>query len=241
MRMIFAATAAALMAVPAVAETLVASDFNGHRSFWMPGFVTKAGVSTSVYRDWSADDATFEVDDVTGDVLYSGRATNLGDSALQFDFAIELDYTENAGQEGYCQYGGAKIDCPGDVPVDEWSFYTFSSAILTGLGAMEGITASLSDHTNGVHLPQAGIGANAFDKTEPGFSAWFNWVVAGFGPQDSHYVFASSAARKHGDINIDLSGVPGKGGVSPVPLPAGLPLLIAGLGGLGLASRRKRA
>lgn len=44
----------------------------------------------------------------------------------------------------------------------------------------------------------------------------------------------------NGERGSQLAQVQVTADVAPVPVPAGLPLLLAGLGGLGLVARRKR-
>jgi hypothetical protein len=58
------------------------------------------------------------------------------------------------------------------------------------------------------------------------------------GPRRSFVSFTSDPGDRETDVDDDT---PGGGGVAPIPVPAGAVLLVTALGGLGLASRRRRA
>jgi hypothetical protein len=74
---------------------------------------------------------------------------------------------------------------------------------------------------------QLGIGANGKSPTDDlGISMWFTWLIDG--QNTSNFNLASTG---QGDVNLVLT---------PVPLPAALPLFAAALGGAGLAGWRRR-
>ncbi len=100
---------------------------------------------------------------------------------------------------------------------------------------MQGLSYSLV--SNPKHAPQVGEAANALDTTGLGFSMWFNWTRHGTATSPFANLYSFNEGGK-GDINIDLEIDPNGGGV--VPLPAAGWMLLAGIGGLAAAGRRRK-
>lgn len=126
-------------------------------------------------------------------------------------FGVDLSFQGAAGQNG------AGLKCGGGCGDSaSWQFFQSITGSLTGLaGTVVGTVLDLS-HRTGTPFPQLGNGAN--DKNSGfGFSTWFS---------------VDNRPGQYGDINLNLS---------PVPLPAGVVLLLTGLAGLGAARRFKKS
>ncbi len=244
-----AALVAAVPAAASAATTYGVTNFSSSadgRGLWTDTMVgrtdgTKVG---RAFNHWSMSGATLVVD---GDAAtFQGTAINNGDAAISMDFRLDMQRDTSGTNPGYCQYGGAPFDCDkgnagtGQGAFDgakDWDFFELVSGSFVGKGAMAGIEYAVGDVTMGKHLPQIGVGANAFDKTDLGFSSWISWEkTAGNDVAAGVYSFLDSStesANKHGDFNVDLV---------VAPLPAGLPLMLAGMGAFAaVRSRRKRA
>ena len=78
-----------------------------------------------------------------------------------------------------------------------------TSGSLSGTGILDGVEFSLESNAN--HNPQAGIGANAFDVADLGFSMWFYWTRVDDTVVDGYTI---ASGRYKGDINADLTAVP---------------------------------
>ncbi|MDR6265272.1 VPLPA-CTERM sorting domain-containing protein [Roseobacter sp. N2S] len=98
------------------------------------------------------------------------------------------------------------------------------------LGSQTSAGDVLSIGLNGDGQNAAQVVADTDGLTEFALGTSFGIPVWG---AESRYLGSSSARLI---VNYDELNTP-----TPVPLPAGLPLLLAGLGGLGLLSRRKRS
>ena len=109
----------------------------------------------------------------------------------------------------------------------QFEYFTYATATLTGLNMLSGLTLALTvAPVDGSLPPQLGYGANNKDIDEFGFSSWFKWNVAS-------NTTGTKYGNGQGDINIELT---------PVPVPAALPLLgsvIAGFGFFGWLRRRR--
>lgn len=126
-------------------------------------------------------------------------------------------------------FGGPK--CEGDACVDNdpnlWAYFDLVSATMSGVGDLLGLELVLSQAPASLAYPfQIGYGANGKAPTDDfGGSMWFNWLVT---QNTSGFAINSTG---HGDVNIVLT---------PVPIPAALPLFATALLGAGLLSRRRR-
>jgi len=111
------------------------------------------------------------------------------------------------------------------IDTSAWTFYSISTSIdstLTylGAGSLASFKLTEMDMTKAV---QVGVGANDKNWDLLGLSTWINFTdLACTGNCQPSY---------GGDINITLAAV---------PLPASLPLVLLGLGGLGYAARRRQ-
>lgn len=97
-----------------------------------------------------------------------------------------------------------------------------------------GVNALSVGSDDGYRLRIGGVDVNAVDATRPFATDYFNYNAAADGLYDFELVYYED--------NTNHAGVEFKSGgevVAPVPLPAGGLLLLAALGGLGFARRRK--
>lgn len=233
-----AALALALIAAPTFssASTFLPGDYDalnydGVRSIWTPrnsngqpsgdALVSGNGATTL----WSFTNSMFSFDGTNAQL--TGRATNIGQSLLQFDFSLSFALNSDP-QPGYCQFSGVDKGCTEGpytgVDPSSWTYFDFLAGSFTGVDGsdMAGRSWTLADNPD--HRAQAGLGANALEEEDVGFSMWFtftrNHEADGLAKSANGYTFWDDG---RGDINIDLS---------PVPLPAAGWLLFAALGGL---------
>ena len=120
---------------------------------------------------------------------------------------------------------------PGAVTTD-WQYFDLDA---TGANVLESLTdgiASFDITLRGTGLAaQLGTGANDKNANLLGFSTWITLSETG--------CQGAQCERQTGDFNILLNNE--RPNPSVVPLPAGLPLIIGGLGMLGLVGRRRKA
>ena len=235
----------AVLSAPLAVGTHDALDYNGQRSVWTPGGTPTNNSNSLVVGNgasalWSFNPGSVFIYDGVRARL-KGRATNVSQSDLAFDFDLKFRL-KTSGNTPYCQQSGAgnMNNCAttdANIDPSDWAFFTVKSAVFTGVAGshLEGLTYNLV--SNPKHAPQAGEAANALDTTGSGFSMWFNWYKSGTAtsPFANLYTFNE---KGRGDINIDLDYIPGSPGV--VPLPAAGWMLLAGLGGLVAAGRRRK-
>lgn len=237
-RIISAAIVAAALPITATAGMLEAGDYkildyNEHRSVWTPGGGDGFVAGT---KNWSfLEDAIFsyDPDGASPTAVLSATAEAVGHSNLFLDFHLEFDVS-TSGNTPFCRSAlrlgdGTKACDPMKMDFSDWTYFSMITGTATGVGALAGMEFKLT--SNPMHNPQAGIGANAKDDHELGFSMWFTWERTG----DEHAGGYLANEYGKGDINSDLEYI------DPVPLPAAGWMLIAGLGGLAAAGRRKAA
>ena len=138
-------------------------------------------------------------------------------------FYVEL-YLSEVGDPGTYK------DAPGYAgDRSDWRFFELDAGQTSMLTALAGSEAlgSYDMTLRGDPLKvQFGIGANDKDPTLLGLSTWIDFT-------EKAGTCAQTGCRSYaGDINITLS---------QVPVPAALPLLAAGIGGLGFVGRRRRS
>lgn len=128
-----------------------------------------------------------------------------------------------------------------DVPASQAGAYIFSLNLTAQLG-VQNLTARLYDYSAGTvqNLTIGGVGPVNGVVAGP-WSAAVNGVVS------STQLLSTDISR--GEYVLQIVGLEvgtqsgmynGSLAVAPVPLPAALPLLLSGLGGLGLWGRRRR-
>ena len=125
---------------------------------------------------------------------------------------------------------GTYKDAPGYAgDRSDWRFFELDvtkPSMMTALAGSEAL-GSYDISLRGDPLKvQFGIGANDKDATLLGLSTWIDFTEK---PQSCAQTECRSYA---GDINIVLS---------QVPVPAAMPLLLAGLGGMAFVGRRRRS
>ena len=137
-------------------------------------------------------------------------------------FQLTMTLSETAGTATpKCVGGGHACDTTG------WDFFSIVNATLTGIGGVvDNMMLTLTQKPSDGSMPaQLGVGANDKRVDVFGFSTWFEWYRTD--------QLADNYGRSgYGDVNLELQ---------PVPLPAGVWLLLAGVGAFGAVRGRKTA
>jgi hypothetical protein len=171
-----------------------------------------------------------------GTASLTGTIVNNVYSDYKFAVDINFDYTQKGGRVPKCEFGAACGSSSYSDKSDQFEYFEFGDATLTGIDGLYGYTLSLSiAPSNGEYPPQLGYGANNKDIDEFGLSTWFFWTVThDHGDAQTSLAYDSPFYKYYGrgDVNIELT---------PVPLPAALPLFLGALGLLGWTGRRRRA
>ena len=190
-------------------------------TFWLPNLLHGA----SNYWQFDASGGTFNYHG--GIAKLTGTIVNNTDSTKKFGVNVNFDFLQKGGRVSKCELGAAACSS-GQYLTQEsfFEYFTYNTAKLTGLDMLAGLVLDLTvAPADGKYPPQVGYGANNKDIDEFGGSTWFLWTSTGSNS-------ALKNANGQGDINIELT---------PIPIPAALPLLAGGLGLMGFISwRRKR-
>lgn len=223
--------------LPAVTDSYVGNydignAFSGH-GLWLPGFL---GDNT-----WSVTSGTANYDG-TSMVMSGSVANNVSGTiyTLDFDFTVFMTTDEPSGPA--C--GQAACSNPTQDMVDNMVYFDMgrnaTMGTVTGTGALTGLSMDvvmkpLVFPTN--YKPgQLGYGGNWKDL-DFGYSNWMNWSVI------ANTSGVTTGTGNTGDVNFTFAGNgnPGGNNPPPVPLPAGLPLLLAGLGAFAFMRGRTTA
>ena len=229
-----AATVAAtlLLAAPVAASTL-SPTANGT---YTPSSAIGSGSDHSVWltvfnqnkhRDFDfGEGASFVLDDdgalLTGDVF----ADNGRDGGFTINFEYTTDLPTYASADGEPEFKSEN----GSQENASTSYLHLVSGLLTGFGVYENanfVATAFPDPANDAYATQLGFDAN--NKNDNlGLANWFTITAAA---DCTSWVCDQAEGGVRGDVNIDLA---------PVPLPAAGFLLLAALGGMGVAGRRSR-
>ncbi|SDI56500.1 LamG domain-containing protein [Lutimaribacter saemankumensis] len=143
-----------------------------------------------------------------------------------YDRSLGVDYRGDDPGVGFAAFTGSYVaDAPGTATTGSWVHlavvYSGASSALYLNGSAAASFTDLSAANDSVF--------NLHIGTNPGFNE--DWI----GLVDDVFVYGRAlSASDIGDIYANGFGA------APIPLPAGLPLLLAGLGGLALVRRKKR-
>lgn len=190
-------------------------------------------------KHWSVTSGTANYDGTS--MVMTGAITNtVGGVSYQMNFDFQVFQTDTKPAAPYCGTGACSN--PPQDNVDNMVYFDMnggpSMGSITGVGALDGLVLDVA--MKPLNFPmeykpgQLGFGGNWFNL-EFGYSNWLDWSVRS---NTTNIAFRSSGG---GDINFDFTsnGNPGGNNPSPVPLPAGLPLLLAGLGAFAVLRRRQ--
>lgn len=207
-----------------------------HHGLYLPGLT--AGLGGDTRWGVTGGEATY----VSNTLTLEGSAVNKTASNLSLDFNFSLN--EKVGYVGtaYCgQSGGSGCSSTAAADVaarEEIKFFDLATATLKGTAGtdLEGLLIELTVKPgDGSKPPQFGYGANWLNMAF-GYSNWFYYDVV---KQANDPNFAVTANSWGGDINLTFTGSDSQ--LPPVPLPAGLPLLLGALGVMGIVGRKRRS
>lgn len=225
--------AALLLAGTASAATVTSSySVNSHassapHSVWFsggnPAGATGPGQNRFLFENSTLGEGSLvQFDDATARM--TGEVANAAGQTYRLDLYLE----ETADPGAYKPGDPASLG----IDVSTWTFYSISSSImstLTYLGADGLDSFRLSEKAP--HLAvQFGVGANDKNWDKLGLSTWLYFDEISCDGALGHSDACDT--RYSGDINVLLA---------EAPLPASVLLMLAGLGGLGIARHRRKA
>ncbi len=199
----------------------------GSHSIWIQTGI--AGLGTDFNFDPTG---IFDTDMANWGRLY-GSVFAAGEEDPDNGFTIDFSYNGDTDARTGFKNGGGGFD--GGVLDPSIYFLNMTGGTMTGFGSLlDGVELSVTRKPyDGTLATQIGEGAN--DKNgEFGLSNWFMVECVVCSPSIFEQVNGSQ-----GDVNINLAATDRQ--VEPVPLPAAGWLLLASVGGLAAAKRRKTA
>ncbi|MEL7133288.1 MAG: VPLPA-CTERM sorting domain-containing protein [Pseudomonadota bacterium] len=224
--------------LPAVDESYVGnydiSNAFGNHGLWLPKFLGD--------KTWSVTSGTANYDGTS--LVMTGSVENKkGGTTYTMDFNFQVFETAVKPDEPYCGNGQA-CQAATDEQKDNIVYFDMnggsSMGTVTGTGLLDGLVMDIEmkplEFPDDYKPGQLGYGGN-WTTLDFGYSNWLNWTVI---KNDSG---VKTGAAGYGDMNYDFlaNDDPVTQNPPPVPLPAGLPLLVAGLGALTFLRRRKTA
>ncbi len=145
---------------------------------------------------WTIENGSF-VENADGSAVFTGTFTNNANSNLIFEMTTIL-----SGRTFDPPAGSPKEEaCVGDVPNDDWYYYTETVGVLIGAGDLEG---AVVEYTRMGEAFQVGTGANGKDPNQYGASGWLNFDVVSQPNSGPGFNVNSD----HGDFNFGLAGQP---------------------------------
>lgn len=249
-----AAVAAALVAQGHAATTVYKmSDtvFQGQarHGVWLSNFFKGGSAPSSQYWSLDAAQSTLTVDDVAKTAVISAVVSNVYDdngtlttnSELSFQVDMAFTLLEGSGRPGgpFCQTINKPNPCDGLHA--GMAYYEMGDASFTGLNALAGIDATLTDRgLNPRHPFQFGLGGDAFNAAVLGGSSWMNvdWnqnTDVSVMVNNLTYNLNTDQNSMHGDINFAAMELPD---IGEVPIPGAA--LLFGSALAGFVARRKR-
>ncbi len=220
------AGAASAAPLPAVNDSYV-GDYNiesvntgsNLHTFWLPNLIS----GESNYWQFDGTSGMFSHNGATATL--TGTIVNNSNAMKSFGVDITFDFLSKGGRTPKCELGGACGSAQYSTQSAQFEYFTYGAATLTGQNMLSGLTLALSvAPIDGTLPPQLGYGANNKDLNEFGLSTWYKWDV-------TSNTTGTYFKDGQGDINIELT---------PVPVPAALPLLASALAGFGLFGWRRR-
>lgn len=189
-------------------------------TFWLPNLIS----GESNYWQFDSSGGSFNHTGPTATL--TGTIVNNSNAMKRFDVDVSFNFLQKGGRVPKCELGGACGSAQYLTQSAHFEYFTYGAATLTGLNMLSGLTLALSiAPSDGSLPPQMGYGANNKDLNEFGLSTWFHWNITS-NTTGSHF-----KNYGQGDINLELT---------PVPVPAALPLLASALAGFGLFGWRRR-
>ena len=215
------ASGAVASSLPAISDNYegkydIVNAFGGH-GLWLRNFL---GDNT-----WSVvnGSAVYE----NNSLALSGQVENGG---YKLDFDFQLTEVAHAG-DPYCGNGHACQAITQEMK-DNMVYFNQGANLTMGtvtgaIGtALEGLTLEIVMRALPDKPGQLGYGGN-WTNLDFGYSNWFDWSIT---ENNTNVQFANLSGI--GDVNLDLT---------PMPVPAGLPLLLTGFAGFAMLRRRARA
>ncbi|MEM8693110.1 MAG: VPLPA-CTERM sorting domain-containing protein [Pseudomonadota bacterium] len=222
----FLASAAIASPIPAIDGNYegfydIENAFTSH-GLWLPGFL---GDNT-----WSITKGSAEFTD--GTLSMTGMAENRGYS-LNFDFLV-FEKPDHSG--GLICGGGSECATATDAMKDNIVFFDMGTEAIMGAvtgvegTALDGLSMDITMRPLPDKPGQLGFGGN-WKTLDFGYSNWMSWEVT------NAAVGVKTGLSGSGDVNFDFLSNEITNPLPPVPLPAGLPLMLTLIAG-GAAMRR---